>query len=331
MGYYYAELVPPAILFNNPGINMKEFDTLLRKTEHQVLTKYEPIYLLARTLCLPTNESFKKNRQNGKTILDVHSLPLSPPTLYYDCKNNKYEVSLHVRNNLSPSINHTNIEFSEIYENQTTYLNGEDYWYSETKCLVKSILEKRKIKLTPSHPFYNEFDKSKNKVFQYQFVCQKIDEIYEEQVFNSEAELFNKWPRFRPENRFNFSLSNGEFYSMNFLKKNFLWKQVNGRYFFDEKSFDLMPAGGSKLRYQGAGFTDLVVTPEIIKSNISNLPNYNARDYDEEFQLLIEDLPEISKRKIETAIWDAHTSIHAKEEKLTHLELMHRRLEYKLR
>lgn len=325
MGYYYAELAPPAILFDNPGITANEFSNILLKEDipGRMLVFDEPIYTLPRILCLPTNQSYKEFHQIKK---DPQGVPLGPPRV---CLLDKpYIVELHVRNELSSpkTFKQQRIKKEEISDNQIAYLDGPDYWPSEPECLVKHVINKKKIKLLPGDWYYSEFDEDSNEVLEYEFVGQEITKKFEQQIFDSKEELLNKWPIFRPENIFNFSISSGIFYTGNMLMDNFRWKQVNGRYYFDERSFDLMPAGGQNVRRFGVGYTDLVITAEAIKNKGTDLLTYNTRDGGEEnLQSFIETLPEISRRRIEVAIWDAHTSTFAKENCLTYFEMLHLR------
>lgn len=323
MGYYYAELEPPAILFDNPGMTFSEFNSKVLNNDFPRHKQFisEPIYFLPRILGLPTSQSFEEFKQSKK---DPKGLPLYAPTSWLLEK--PYKVKLHIRNELSAPKTYKNIEFKKIKNNQTTYLTGLEYWPLEPECLVNRVISMKEVILSPDDLFYCEHDEEKNNVFGCEFEGQEIKQITEVQDFESIEELFREWPQFRPENRFDLSIPNGVFVTQNILQKNFRWKQIKGRYYFDEKSFDLMPAGSPNIRSKGAGYTDLIITAEVIKNKGVRLNNFRARDEGEEdLQSTINQLPEISRRRIETAIWDAHTSTFAKENNLTYFEMFHLR------
>jgi len=326
MGYYYSELVPPAILFDNPGITASKFsDSLLRgNIASGSLYAIEPAYTLPRVLGLPTQESFSRFQQSK---IDEQGILLAPPIAFLF---EPFTVRAHIKNELLPPKIHENIELEEIEDSQLTHLNGDGYWHSDSMCLVNRILSKTKRKLPSDHPFYASIGLDRRcEILKYKFICQEIKEVVEEQIFDSENELFEKWPQFKPENRFDFSIQNGVFSSVNILGDNFRWKQINGRYYFDEISFDLMPAGGYDVRGQGVGYTDLVLTSEIIKYTRVDLLGYNARDGKDEkrIQMFIENLPEDSKERIKKSIRDSHLSISAKNRGLTTFDLIHLRVD----
>jgi hypothetical protein len=122
--------------------------------------------------------------------------------------------------------------------------------------------------------------------------------------FYSEEELYRVWPILKPEIMYDFSQEKGEFCVTR--GSGFLWKNINGRYYFDEETFNHIPS--SFFCSRNYGYVDLVLTREAIKHQAWKLFSVGGQKHYDDF---LTDFPE-SMKEYEKAVWDSHTSIYAK-------------------
>ena len=148
---------------------------------------------------------------------------------------------------------------------------------------------------------------------------QKIIEITEEEIFNSESELFQKWPQFKPENIYDWSQVNGCF-SVLMGDKKFLWKNTNGRFFLDDETLNKISSGFSVTGEYG--YTDLILTAETIKHKAWKLLSRKGLKHLDTF---LKDFPDVIPR-YEKAVWNSHTSIYAKNNQMSNLDFIRFRI-----
>lgn len=287
MGRWYSELIPPAILLDHPGITADKYSAAISDANKE---EGEKPYLLPKLLDLPEKpEEF---------TVGPYGYELPPPRLAVD--RNPYRVQLVTGIKLGrPEIGSTTSE--EITQGQLLEIPGQ-----LRPCLVNNILS--------------------NGQFEYLRVFPQI----ESESFESTEELFKKYPQLRPENVYDLQTPSGRFCSPNKTYRgleNIGWKNVNGRYYFDEETFNRIPEGGC-LRNRNVGYTDIILTAEIVRRKRWDLLDIESTS--EAKESFLKRFPS-SKKRVEKAVWDAQTSMFAKEHDLTNLELMHRRLEYNLR
>ncbi|MFH1211919.1 MAG: hypothetical protein V1659_03230, partial [Candidatus Woesearchaeota archaeon] len=100
-----------------------------------------------------------------------------------------------------------------------------------------------------------------------------------------------------------------------------LWSMRENRYYFDERTFDLIPASiRSKNRHYG--YTDLVLTREALRHRAWKLLSYKGLCHIDQF---LRDFPD-ARLQYERAVWDSHTSLFAKGAGMTVFELLRMRL-----
>lgn len=317
MGYWYSELIPPAILFDHPRITVDKYTSKLKSNEVHLLHPFDP-YILPPLLRLPYTQSYKDFKTPE---VDSNGLEVFKP--YISSYDQPYTVTQHLRNELHPSQEHELISSRNIQNNRITPIGIP---YEQRTCLVNEILKKEIIFPNENTSNYYEDNDPGVQVFRYKFIGQEIEEIYDEEQFDSVDSLFTKWPQFRPENVFDFTVNQGRFRESNIGIESFGWKSINGRYYFDELSFDRIPEGGS-IREKGVGYTDLVITAEVVKKKQTGMIGGSFRDWYNEDKLenFLKRFPS-SRKRVDLAIWDAHTSIYAKQNGLSHLELIRLRL-----
>lgn len=257
---------------------------------------------------------------------DSNGFILDPPTLettLVSCLDYKvkYEVFRHVRNNLG------SYEFIEkdlyinIEEGEITNLElGESY--DPQQYLIDEVIEK--ISLQNENLDKDKIQESKHEGFipryKYKLKVREFIPVHEIEAFNSEEELFQKWPQFKPENKYEFFQPNGSF-SVSNAEDKFLWKNINGRYYLDEETFNRIPSGCLFTKRE-CGYTDLILTAEAIKHRAYKLLSCEGYKF---LGYFLRDFPD-SKARHEKAIWDSHTSLYAKEKEMNHLELIRFRL-----
>ena len=315
MGYYYSELIAPAVLFDNPGVTASEYTRLLDQTDRYFLYSPADPYRLAKKLSLAHTRQFKNFNQS---TTDFQGLEIFPPSIF---PYQPYEVRVHLSNTLLPSKRYQIIDCDEIKSNTIIPIGVP---YEEKFCLVDKVvqIQKRSLpnnntayycEIDPKKQYYNFFIEGRELIRNFQ--CQRFDNI---------EDLFKNWPQFVPENVYDFSVNHGSFFTghSSIGIENFCWLMNNGRYFLDPITFDKIPAGGN-IRKFGVGYTDLIITSEIIKNNGLDLLGYNSRDKEQEVQLqnFLDRHPQ-SRSRVNIAVWDAHTSIYAKNKGMTHFDFI---------
>lgn len=302
MGYPYHELITPAILLDNPGLTREEFtshfqnipqcDGILeyKNTDPWDIVSPENFFRsdeLARRLYLEYSQTYIDFQTKKR---DASGCWIYPPELKKT--ESGYEVIKHIDNELG-SFESIEIEWEWNIEEGKS-INVED----DNDYLVDKVL--------------------KNNENQYTLEVQPIKLISEVEVFSSEEELFEKWPQFKPENMYDWSQTKGEFKVL-MGEKSFLWKNINGRFFLDKKTFDHIPYSFRSGNY---GYTDMILTKEAIRHQAWKLLSRRGLVHLHDF---LEDFPD-SKAEYEKAIWDSHTSLWAKSKEMNHFELIRMRV-----
>lgn len=141
-----------------------------------------------------------------------------------------------------------------------------------------------------------------------------------EEKFNSEEELYTKWPQFNPEFRMDWTQEGGSFNIGCFGIDTFLWLNKKGKYYLDTQTFDRIPA--SFRSSLSMGYSDLILTAEAIKHKAWKMLSRNGMDY---FYQFLDDFPGVAPIHARS-VWDAQTSISAKMQGMTYSEFMRHRL-----
>lgn len=334
MGYPYNELITPAVLLDNPGLNKDQFISKLKSvhgTPFGERNHTDPwnIYSpdddfreeeLPRILGLEYSTKYKLFQMKR---FDKNGLALFAPRLLPGFSEvnvdgvprlkKEYKVVNHVRNELGnpEAIEITLSEYIEAGEQ----IDFENNFYENSRFLVKKVMSKKNC-LVEEESQWDELPE-----YNYLLEVQKVNEIIELENFYSEKDLYEKWPQFKPENMYDFSKSKGTFVEP-FLRGSYLWKQIDGKFYLDEETFNKIPANFSAYPHLAYGYTDLILTAEAIRCGAWKLLSRRGLDHLEDF---LRDFPE-ARERYEEAIWDSHTSLAAKSRGMTYTELLRLRL-----
>lgn len=327
MGYPYNGLIAPAILLTNPGISGERFVELLDQTHSSCFREYkhdEPwdyyeeeledesyhkgLRGLASVLCLEYSKKFKKF---DKIKRDEYGLGIKPPFSWELDENEKnkykFKVVVHEKNVIENLETTTEISWGK--------LNVGDIWQEcnmgfETG-FVREIYEEKYIgKEKPDDDEDGDSDpEDSGPQYQYKMRIAPIRSIHSEHLYRNEEELFKDWPIFDPENKYDWSQTNGHF-SVTPFDNNFIWTKKGELYYLDDETFSRIPAGFNVLSY---GYTDLIITAEAIRHNAWKLLSYIGKRHLCQF---FRDFPD-SHEKYSRAVWDSHTSLFAKSKNMS--------------
>ncbi len=328
MGYIYDGLIPPAVLFNNPGITREEFVELLAQTHCSTsqFGKEEPwdyydgdrhdrhnhrgLKGLAYILHLDDTEEHKSfetssKDKNGLRINVPYVLPSDEEESSY-----KFEVVIHERNILEPP--------KVVEELSWGGLDVGFVWeavHGSEKGLVTKIFEEECL-IDEEHKddeFLDPFESGPG--YRYKMEIRPIRSEYRDEKFASEEELYAAWPQFHPDFIFNWSQERGHFSVAYSRDNDFLWLNREGRYHLDEETFDRVPAS---FQSGELGYVDLILTSEAIKHKAWKLLSYRGLIHASAF---LRDFPD-SKARYTRAVWDSHTSLSAKKKGMTISEFL---------
>lgn len=312
MGYANHELITPAILLDNPGLNRNQLQQKLQQTHFSdgevkvgepwdAHDKSFTLEDLPKILNLKYSRAFMDFQG---TIVGSDGLPTYGPRMEVFFGNQPenfwsvegYKVTRRIGSDLGPQ---KIIRKFDDVDGDTPRVGGVVYVDDESlgweSYLINDIRGKR-------------------------LQVQKITPVLDIQTFTSLEELYKSWPQFRPENMYDFSQSHGNF---DFFRggKSFLWKVMDNRYYLDEKTFDKISAGFFHGSYE-FGYVDLILTAEAIRQKAWKLLSYRGLTHLDAF---VTEFPD-SKARYEQAVWDSHTSLFAKREGMTTTDFLRMRL-----
>ncbi len=316
MGWAYTSLIAPAILHMYPGVNREEFAELLGQTRSSSVREYDSedpwdsheefdidifdkgLKSVASVLSLKYTQKYI-NFQKDK--IDKNGLELRSPYLLSLSKNKtpyKFEVGVNLENKFEePKI----IEKAYAWKE----LSVGDYWadwYESGR--VKKIFSGKRIREDPEEDEDDDFEVP-DPTHLYHLEVEPWRRVYKEEKFLSEEKLYEKYPLFDPRKKYNWSKKGDSFKTgvLDFLAPNrFFWRQEDGKYYLDEKTFN-------KIKASGFGYTDLILTAEAIKNKAWKLLSYKGFKHIEDF---LGAFPS-AKIKYDQAVWNSHTSLFAKE------------------
>ncbi len=329
MGFPYHELVPPAILFSNPGITREEFVELLDKTHATTLHEFkykdswkkkskliatghhEGLGGLAGLLGLPRTSDFLKFQS---PTYDLNNLPIQSPFLLPLNEDDgffptfRYCLAIHEKNNL--------LDTKKVKELAWDKLKEGDIWEEVMMGYERGLV----TKIYSEENFGNE-NKNEEEYcesgprYKYEMEIKPINPIFKNIVFQSDEEVYHHYPLFDPKFKFDWNKERGSF-SIMLDNGSFLWNKKNNRYYLDPESFNRMSDG-----FIGTGqfgYHDLVLTSQAIKQKAWKLLSYRGLKHMPQF---LRDFPE-SKKVYEKAIWDSQTSHYAKSQNMTISEFL---------
>ncbi|MFH1212391.1 MAG: hypothetical protein V1659_05715, partial [Candidatus Woesearchaeota archaeon] len=278
MGYPFNGLVAPAVLWDNPGITREEFVHLLDQTHSSSYRVYKPetpwdyfdpafdnierIYHsglegLARLLGLSYTKRFLQFHSSSVSQIDEHGLVIYPPRMIALTEEEQqstgfmFRVLIHRKNSIGKP--------ERIRDCSWSRLSLGDIW-TEPQLGDESLVARI---FAETHIQPEDGDSSLE--WEYDMEILPITAEYDTEHYKTEEDLWDAHPDFHPINKFNWDEKHGHFRINPFrAEHNFLWSMRENRYYFDERTFDLIPASiRSKNRHYG--YTDLVLTREALR------------------------------------------------------------------
>jgi len=330
MGYAYDELIAPAVLFDNPGLTRERFVELLDQTHSSSFNEYaldypwgqysqdaldayhEGIEGLADILGIEYSQNYKDFNTPRE---DENGLGIEPPFLFHLDEeehkklNKKLGVQVHLENIIEAE--------KVVQESSFVKLKAGDIWEDIMDTgeigLVTEIINEKYQK--------DEDEFSPGPEYVYNMKIKPIKMTGRSELFESQEELYKKWPQFHHDNKYDWSQNEGKFRTIIRNKNCFYWINKNGKYYIDEKSFEIMPAS-SRTSGWVLGYTDLILTAEAVKKKAWKLISYRGLKHLDQF---LKDFPD-SRLRYERAVWDSHTSLGAKHIGMTVSEFLRFRL-----
>ena len=340
MGYPYDELIPPAVLADNPGITKEEFLDLLNQTHSTTFTEFKMsdpwdsfdsdnsslqttfqkgMWGLAEVLNLRYSESFQHFQEPTR---DKNGLFVQPPSLLvYSRKEQdqgscRFEVEVHLKNIAKKSSVVEELSWDKLKEGNV----WRDPMVGDMSGIVTKIIKETALtttndssELEVEEDFDNE-DCDNFPRYTYQMMITPFHPLYKTQRYPTEAALLDDWPQFCPEFMYNFSQERGHF-GVTRGSRLFMWKQLEGKYYLDNETWDHIPATRDGLDF---GYTDLILTCAAIRYKAWKLLSYRGDKFLGSF---LQDFPEV-RSIYEQAVWDGHTSIYAKRESMTNFDFL---------
>lgn len=333
MGQPCHTLVPVAILFDNPqGLTKEEYLDLLGQVHvspsakfmeddpwDSYSEKYEGYYRgpknLAKALELGLSEQYQEFQEPS---LDSTGLIINPPryiplvSLYRRIESfETYHVVVCLGNEVGRSIKRRRGHKVQTPE-EVMKLVFENW---EMERLVKDEYARRIRGAKEQFPGEDPLS------IQYEYRGEIIDALFRVETYETEEELWQRWPQFHPDNKYNFNQEGGSF-NVYRSQGNFLWKFRDGRYFFDPETLNRIPASWKASGWETIGYTDIVVTAEAIRHGAWKLFSRRGFDYMDDF---LRDFPQ-SQERLEQAIQDSHTLLSAEGRGIPYREALRERL-----
>ncbi len=347
MGYMFTELVPPAILLDHPGVTREEYAQLLSQT-HPSGREYsasdpwevhsgmglgdysEGSQSVADALGLRYSQQFKDFQS---ATIDTQGLRLYPPSYYITTRNFRYHngkryhyVVTHERNRVSKQP----VVVRGAFISEPGYREDIEHDEGEISAgIVTKVLRRRRV--DNSAYVYHTDDEGRvvereaiNKDYFYTYTVElkPVTAVKRVHRYPTAEALYQSWPQFRPENKYDFTQTRGRFH-VALSDDTFRWVQQDGRYYLDPATFDRIPASfRDRSQGYGFGYTDLILTAEAIKAGAWKLLSYRGLKHAEAF---LADFP-ATRPRFEQAVWDSHTSLSAKRRNLTYTDLIKMRV-----
>ena len=325
MGYVYNALVAPAVLFLNPGITREELVRLLDQTHSSLFYEYKPedawnyhtektdddVYHgglkgLAHILALRDTGKFKKFKKHK---WDEYGLLINSPFLTHDGRNDEgYEIVIHERNVLEEPRAESSYSWNQLKVGSV----WECPMGSSNRGIVLEI-NKESIVKAPK----DDEDEPAAPEFYYNMVIRPFHGEYRAERFEREEDFYRKWPQFHVDFARDWKQERG-FFSRT-AGKGFFWRMDKGKYYFDEATFNEIPAVKSVLEY---GYTDFMLTVEAVKHGAWKVLSYRGLQH---FPQFLRDFPDVIP-VYERAVWDSHTSLYARSQGMNTFDFLRFRL-----
>ncbi len=333
MGCANNWLIPPAILYNHPGITRDEFVELLDETrtgdgklEFHDFGHWENapwnfvgvedgdyhkgLHGLAEILGLKSLEiKWKERDRNGFPLLSPR---LGVEPVFYNGKwDQKYTVDVHTGNERSEQKEAEWLEFKIIKEGDVFHDEFDNGY------LVDKVVERKSLP-DDEKDFWKEQAGITPRGL-VKILGRPIIQEWEEHDFFSLSLLVQQYHFFDPDFMYDFSQREGVFSAPSTLViHNALgglrWRQENGRYYLNIENLPSLFQHISPISAQ-SGYTDLVVSAEALKLKAWKMFAFHAYER-ERTELFLQTFPEAG-REHARAVWAGYTSEYAKMNEMT--------------
>lgn len=331
MGYVYSELIPPAVLLDNPGLTREEFigklkgvrysenrervrdekgvigDSVLKpfpldlsgcnsRSSFMPTNEEITLYKLAGILSLPYNSEFGEKMES---LVKEHELFKDGRVLEVYGEENYYGVP-----NLF--VNYYGDPLFEVITEQEAFLTGRTQFGRFNSC---SDFKDGDVVLTTDTGAH--FYPFRIKRFAKDFGGEQLMEIEGIRIpiatekFNSLIELVKEHPYFHPEFMYDFSQNQGRFNLGGLDHGQFMWENENGRYFLDWETFRNIEGTSSdengNPNPRSMSYTDLILTAEAIRHRAWKLLSAYGLAYFDDFLRTFQG----AKKRYDFAVEDA--------------------------
>lgn len=336
MGYPYYDLIPAAVLLDNPGVTRGQFVDLLNSTHcsHTMMgySKYarwdshgkgstylassfhKGLHGLANLLYLKETEKYAEFK---KKKFDEFGLPIEPPHLSVIPRmegakwvSPKFKVFGHIENIIAKE--QRIVESWSCYKHKAGEVwNGQAHGLELAK--IEKIIEEKFI--GKKRKKYEDANSEPN--YYYKFKVRDFKKITKTKIFDSINDLVKEHPQFDPDFMYDFSAGNGRLHA-DFFCEFYRWKKEGNLYHLDVDS----TFSNTRILGKFSQYTDLILTAEAIKNKAWKLLSYRGKD---QLTSFLKKFPESAERR-EKALWDSFTSVYARDRKMSHSELLRWRL-----
>ncbi len=317
MGYPYDTLVPAAILLDNPGITADEFIRRLDEVKSEGTRSWnyhEGLHGLAVILKLLKSQEFEEAEKRNRDP----ELNFWVKLLHIDGRDGLdkivYEITTREAERFPEAI--VESHFSDYAEGRI----GDDHYVtglpkgSQLFRVLEVLKEENPIIRDRSQVYCSQT----LRVIPFRLIERKTN-------YTSLASLIKDHSEYDPKFMYDWSPESGEIWTGN-ADNQFRWLRKQDGYFLDEQWVrDNVSRKGVRL-LETYDWADLILTAEAIRTKFWKVLQRRGLEHMDEF---LETHPEVKERYAE-AIWDSHTSLFAKQKRMTHTELIRMRLEARI-
>jgi hypothetical protein len=332
MGRTAHELIPAAILLDNPGITREEFVELLEPFKYWSPDYGLKLHGIGRILNLEKTEDFKKFLEsekhkvdsNGIALEEILFMPMRQEAIF-DSGQSKlitygapvFEVIDHQGYRLGDK-KEINDLLSEPVKKGELFFNPI---FSEHHLVIEVLgIEK------------NPNAKEDDYKFKGRLVVRAVKKIFRTKKYTRLNSLTKDYPIFHPDRMYDFSQAEGKVSTDDYVS-NFFWTKTGDKYYLDtERTFDSIKAGIILYKDEKGwlqrqyGYTDLILTAEAMKHRFQTIFEYvHADSQVRHMRRMFKKYP-LSYERYKKAVWDSHSSLFAKDQGMTYSELLRWRL-----
>lgn len=284
MGYPTHELIPAAIIYENPGLTWDQIMDRISKVHVSTGTKFSkddpldvynpdskyPYHIglkgFADLFNLELSDQFKAFHQ---TKTDVHGFPMEPIEArrytHYGTDKPYWEVRIHVGNEVYEEMEFRDNYDSEIQPGKIIGLSGDS-----REGLVTRVVSSKPGK-TRYLGRWIPTTKYTLRAFPFHRMVNQIE-------YESDQEFEEAYPVYKTENMYNFNQERGAF-DITKSRNRFWWVQNDRKYYLDPDTFDITPLVRRGHIYgEGYCLSDLVMTLEAMKCGAWKL--FSNRGFD---------------------------------------------------